>query len=484
MSNVVPISDGVADRSARPLPCNPEAEEAFLGALLSKNDIFSYVASIIDADHFSTELNRRIFTIASEMIGEGRLANPITVRPFLGEHDLGGGLTIAGYLARISAAAAPSATARDYAAAVRELSIRRSIIKVAREAEDQAFDAPADLRTAQMASATMDRFAVLADDLATSRRTTAGASAGRLVARVQDIMAGSAPTTAISTGFTDLDDATGGYRPGELWIVAGRPGMGKSIVAVTSAAKVARAGHGVLAFSLELPEEQFTARLLADLCYSSRRPIGFGAIMRGQLDDTDLWAVCDAQKRLETMPIVIDYSSRLSPSDIKARIHAEKNRMASSKKQLRVVFIDYLKFVQASDRYRGNRVYEVGEISAALKATAKDEEICVVLLAQLNRALEARDDKRPVLSDLRESGDLEADADVVAFIHREAYYLEKSAKARSGDIDTHVKLGAVGNKAELILGKNRAGPCKTIDLFCSVACSTMSTLVKHEDEFL
>lgn len=206
--------------------------------------------------------------------------------------------------------------------------------------------------------------------------------------------------------------------------------------------------------------------------------------MRGQLDDTDLWAVCDAQKRLETMPIVIDYSSRLSPSDIKARIHAEKNRMASSKKQLRVVFIDYLKFVQASDRYRGNRVYEVGEISAALKATAKDEEICVVLLAQLNRALEARDDKRPVLSDLRESGDLEADADVVAFIHREAYYLERSIKAKTGDIDTQAKLDACRNRAELILGKNRAGPCKTIDLFCSVACSTMSTLVKHEDEIL
>ena len=139
-----------------------------------------------------------------------------------------------------------------------------------------------------------------------------------------------------------------------------------------------------------------------------------------------------------------------------------------------MVFIDYLKFIRASDRYRGQRHYEVGEISAGLKQLAKDEELCVVLLAQLNRALESREDKRPNLSDLRESGDLEADADVVAFLHREAHHILKSPEFRSGAAEAHARYAAVERDAELIVGKNRAGPERTIKLWCLPACSTMA----------
>lgn len=460
---------------ARALPVNVEAEQAFLGALLLNNEIFSYSAGFLSAEHFSEELHRRIYQVAAEMIGSGRLATPVTVKTFLGEHDIGAGVTVPQYLARLVAEAAPAISATYYAQTVRDLFIRREIISAAQEAQEQAFDAPVDLRPAAMAASVMDRLSVLIEDPSASKRVLAGASAHRVLERAQAVREGKCVDTAVSTGFSDLDTITGGYRPGELWIVAARPGMGKTIYAVTSATKTARKTTGALIFSLEVPEDQFTCRLLADVAYLSRRLLSFQSILRGQLDDEEMWRLDDAQRALAQQPLVVDYSSRLTLTEIKARVHSEKKRMTAQGKSLSVVLIDYLKFIQASDRYRGNRVYEVGEISAGLKQLAKDEGVCVVLLAQLNRALESREDKRPGLSDLRESGDLEADADVVAFLHRESYFLEKSPAFRADNAEALAEFERIKNDAELIIGKNRSGPTKTVHFFCDVAASHMSS---------
>jgi replicative DNA helicase len=242
-----------------------------------------------------------------------------------------------------------------------------------------------------------------------------------------------------------------------------------------SVRRIAQAGHGVLAFSMEVPAEEIHARYLADMAYLARKPLSFGAIMRGECDDEDLWRLENAAKRLREMPLVSDVASRLSVAEIAMRVRAEKERMQQRGQRLRVVMIDYLKFIQASDRYRGQRVYEVGEISGGLKQIAKDEGICVVLLAQLNRAVESRDDKRPTLSDLRESGDLEADAHVVAFIYRESYYLEKSAEFRAEKPEALAAALDARNAMELIVGKNRSGPTRTLHLWCDVAASTVSS---------
>ncbi len=220
--------------------------------------------------------------------------------------------------------------------------------------------------------------------------------------------------------------------------------------------------------------------MLADLAYAHRQPITFQRIMRGELAADEIWALEEARDRLTGMPLAIDVASRLTPADIRIRVRSERDRMAAKGVELKVVFIDYLKQIQASDRYKGNRVYEVGEISYSLKQLAKDEDVCVVLLAQLNRALEGREDKRPTLSDLRESGDLEADADVVGFIHREAYYIEKSAEYRASDPEAVANLLKHRNTAELILGKNRAGPTCTVHLWCDVSCSTMGNQAREE----
>lgn len=179
-------------------------------------------------------------------------------------------------------------------------------------------------------------------------------------------------------------------------------------------------------------------------------------------------------ERLGGMPLVIDAPSRLTPAEIRVRVRTEKARMAARGCSLNVVFIDYLKQVQASDRYKGNRVYEVGEISYSLKQIAKDEGVCIVLLVQLNRALETRENKRPILSDLRESGDLEADADVVAFLHRESVHIENSPDYISKKGEAVAAYVEAQNKAEIILAKNRAGPTETVHLWCDMAFSTMA----------
>lgn len=235
-------------------------------------------------------------------------------------------------------------------------------------------------------------------------------------------------------------------------------------------------GWGVHEFSLEVTENQLMARHVADLTRSGRRGISFGSIMRGDLADDEMWTVEDAVKRFDDMPIVVDYAPRLSVADIAMRVRAEKARFARQNVALKVVFLDYLKMIKASDRYKGQRVYEVGEITGALKALAKAENICIVLLCQLNRANEARDDKRPGLADLRESGDIEADADVVCFLHREAYYIEKSAKFRENDSETLALHAEMVNQAELIIAKNRAGPTRTVMVYADIGCSSLGNL--------
>lgn len=235
-------------------------------------------------------------------------------------------------------------------------------------------------------------------------------------------------------------------------------------------------GWGVMEFSLEVSQDQFMSRHVADLVRSQRRSIPFSSIMRGELEDDELWIVEDGVRRFDDMPIIVDFASRLSIAEIALRVKTEKAKFARQGVELKVVFIDYLKFIKASDRYKGQRVYEVGEITVALKDLAKKENICIVLLCQLNRANEARDDKRPGLADLRESGDIEADADVVCFLHREAYYIEKSSKFRENDSETLARHAELVNQAELIIAKNRAGPTRTVVVYANIGCSSLGNL--------
>jgi replicative DNA helicase len=483
----IPFANSRARETQRLGPSNVELEQGFLGVLLSDNSIFNAVAGYLKPDHFVEEIHRRIFSVAASMISQGRVASPVTLKTFLGDHDVGG-VTIAQYLARLIADAPPPISGRGYGRAIHDLASRRAIIDAARAAIAEASDAPVDLAPGAIASAAIEALQSVTDatgDLQT--RIDPGSAASAILDRARAIRAGEKSNAGVPTGLPDLDVRTGGLRAGEIWVVGGRPGQGKTILGTGFARKVAEHGArlvanremgvGALLFSLELPEEQVIARLLADVAYRPRSPITFGQILRGELDEQDLDRLDEARAHLEPLPLAIDVAPGLSVAEIASRVRAEKARMRKRNIQLAVVVIDYLKFVRATDRYRGMRVYEIGEITGALKQLAKAENICVILLVQANRAVEAKDrrDKRPGMADLRYSGDIEADADVVAFIYRESVYLKQAPEFVRGESEALLAYTEAEFKGEIIVAKSRSGPTGTTNIWIDAGASTFAS---------
>jgi replicative DNA helicase len=272
----------------------------------------------------------------------------------------------------------------------------------------------------------------------------------------------------VSTGLRDLDRAIGGLQPGRLTILAGRPGMGKSLVGGNIARAVAAAGYGCVFHSMEMGKEEIGARIIADQAFTRDSPISSKAIFEGALRPQHREMVERAAEAVAALPLVLDTTSNLSVAEIIARARRTADEMKARGQRLHVVVLDYLKFIKASERYRGQRHYEVGEITAGLKSLAKDLNICVVMLAQLNRAVETRADKRPELSDLRESGDIEADADVVLLLFREAYYLKDKT-----DAESQARLMCCENDLEIIVAKSRMGAVGTVRVFCHPAASAI-----------
>ena len=365
--------------------------------------------------------------------------------------------------------------------------MRRELVAIGEDLAAVARDSSPTATCIDIACGPLEALRKVTEDAveADTRRSPAQ-SAAAVVEQARSIMRGEKRDAGASTGLPDLDSATGGFRPGELWVVGGRPRMGKTILGTGFARKVAARGARALAdgelaygsqiFSLEVTEEQIVARLLADAAYSPRRPITFGQIMRGDLEEEDLWAVEDAQAKLATWPLALDVAPSLTVLEIAARVRSEKGRMAKTGVKLALVVVDYLKFVRATDRYRGNRVYEVGEITRGLKEMAKLEGVCVILLAQVSRAIDGRDrkDKSPGLADLRESGDLEADADVVLFIDRESVRVKQSPDYREGNADAINRFIDLEHKADLIIAKTRTGSERTVQIWIDAGASTFA----------
>lgn len=466
-------------------------EQRLLGSILMHPQTWVNVRDHVQVDDFAEDIHKRVFSAAAALAEQGKVPDLFSVNAILGDIEMEKkpeGFTTTAYLARLATEAALPALAIHDAGLIHEFGRRRGLITMARELERDAADVRVDRQAAEIANDALSGLQGVVTGATDNSRREIGSSASNVLEYARAVRAHEIESQAVTTGFSDLDHATGGYEAGTLWIIGARPGAGKTVLMVSSSSKVGRAGQralddghegfGAMAFSLEVPERQITGRYLSDICYHARNPIQFGRISRGDISDQELEILDDGAARLGRLPIILDVASRVTVSEIMARVRAEKARLAKRGYRLSVVFIDYLKFIQASDRYKGQRVYEVGEISRGLKELAKQEGLCVVLLAQLNRALENRDDKRPTLSDLRESGDLEADADVVAFIHRESYHISKSADYVSGAPDAIMRFEDCKNEAELVIGKNRAGPTPIVKLWCDVGCSTMGDAVR------
>ncbi|MCH8112882.1 MAG: replicative DNA helicase [Proteobacteria bacterium] len=457
------------DDTAAGLPHNIEAEQALLGAILINNDAALTVLDFLKPEHFYENVHARIFETAAGLIQDGRHADPTTLRNAF-EHDealreIGG----AEYLGRLAGGAVTIINAKDYGRLIYDLAIRRELILLNQEMASIAYDSEITETVADQIETARKRL----DQLAHSDSKDEGpqpfvTALDEGLKEIDRAVAMDGTLVGVTTGLSDLDGVTGGLLHGELCIVAGRPGMGKSALALHIAIAAAQDGHAVAFFSLEMTRSETARRAL-----SSKTGIPYNDMRRGAVDDTGMRAISEAAEQFVSVPLIIDESVRLSTAALKARVRRVRHGHG-----LGLVVIDYLQLIRPDDRYKGNRVNEVSEISADLKALAKEMSVPVIGLSQLNRATEQRDNKRPQLSDLRESGAIEQDADLVIFAYRDEYYLERSEPPAGTSEHTEWadKMSAARNTMELIIAKNRRGPTVTKTVYANMATSAFGDL--------
>src|ERR1700704_102136 len=484
-SNVLKLAPDAGTPAYRSAPHNIEAEQSLLGAILVNNDAFYRVSDFLEPKHFFEPIHQTIFETASSLIRAGKIATPVTLKTFVpAETDIGG-MTVGQYLARLAAEATTIINAHDYGRAIYDLSLRRNLIGIGTDMVNVAFDAPVDFAPrAQTEDAERRLY-----ELAESGRYDGGFQKFSQALTVAVDMAAKAfqrdgKLSGIATGLRDLDVKMGGLQASDLIIVAGRPGMGKTALATNIAYNVARAhraevqadgtmksvnGGIVGFFSCEMSAEQLATRILAE-----QTGIPSSTIRRGGITEVDFEKIRDYSIELQSLPFYGDETGGLSISQLTARARRLKRQ-----KGLDLLVVDYIQLLQGSGkRGNDNRVQEVTEITTSLKALAKELNVPIIALSQLSRQVENRDDKRPQLSDLRESGSIEQDADVVLFVFREEYYL-KNKEPRPGT-EEHFKwmteMEAVHGKAEVIIGKQRHGPIGTVPLHFEANVTRFSDL--------
>jgi replicative DNA helicase len=457
----------------RSAPHNIEAEQALIGAILVNNEAFYRVSDFLDPSHFHEPLHQQIYQLASDLIRAGKIATPITLKTFLPADIDIGGLNVSQYLARLAAEATTVINAADYGHTISDLSLRRNLIGIGEDMVNQAFDAPVDFAPREQIEDAERRLYELAE---TNRYGSGFQRFAQALTTAVDMAARAfqrdGKLSGLATGLKDLDSKMGGLQQSDLIIVAGRPGMGKTALATNIAYNVARAYRGEVQpdgsmhtvnggivgfFSLEMSAEQLATRII-----SERTEVPSSTIRRGAISETDFEKIKDVSIELQGLPFYVDETGGLSIAQLAARARRLKRQRG-----LDLLVIDYIQLLQGSQRRAAEgRVQEVTEITTNLKALAKELNVPIMALSQLSRQVESRDDKRPQLSDLRESGSIEQDADVVLFVFREEYYLANK-EPRPGS-EEHLKwqtdMAAVHGKAELIIGKQRHGPTGTVQV--------------------
>src|SRR5690348_6355822 len=471
-SNVLKLAPDGPSPNFRSAPHNIEAEQSLLGAILVNNDAFYRVSDFLEPKHFFEPLHQTIYETAASLIRMGKVATPVTLKTFLPADTDIGGLTIGQYLARLAAEATTIINAQDYGRTIYDLSLRRDLIGIGEEMVNVAYDAPVDFAPrAQIEDAERRLY-----ELAETGRYDGGFQKFSQALTVAVDMAAKAfqrdgKLSGIATGLRDLDTKMGGLQPSDLIIVAGRPGMGKTSLATNIAYNIARAyvpelqadgstkalnGGSVGFFSCEMSGEQLATRILAE-----RSGIPSSHIRRGGISELDFEKIRECSIELQSLPFYVDETGGLSIAQLMARARRLKRQ-----KGLDLIVIDYIQLLTGSGKRSDNRVQEITEITTSLKALAKELNVPVIALSQLSRQVESRDDKRPQLADLRESGSIEQDADVVMFVFREEYYLQnKEPRIGTPEYEKwQLDMSLVHGKAEVIIGKQRHGPTGTVEL--------------------
>jgi replicative DNA helicase len=452
------------------IPHSIEAEQALLGAIMINPDALGMVTGTVSEEDFFEPVHRDIFRLMHGEITAGRRVTPVMLKDAMPDVEIAG-LPLQQYLARIAGEATTIINAPDYAKHLKELAISRELILIGEDLRRAANELTSPTAALQAAWEKVDALrGAIADQM--TQRSTIGAIMGRLL-EADDAL-------VIPTNLTDLDHTiAGGLRAGRLVIIGGRPAMGKTVIGSCIARRVATQGFGVSFFSLETDEKEMGARLAADALSRAQTPVVYRDIIAGQLTDGDRVRVQATAGRVGKLPMRLDCSGGLSIAEIEGRARTDRDRFAKAGTPLGLVVIDYLGLVRHGDRYRGRKVDEVGEISFGAKTMAKRLGCCVMLLAQLNRGVEQRDDKVPSMSDLRDSGNIEQDADLIGLLYRPVYYTEKTAEFRESNPEVIERYERERHKLELIVGKNKLGPTTTVHLWCDVSLSAIDNAARY-----
>ncbi len=468
-------------------PHNVEAEQALLGAILVNNEAFDRVSDFLVIEHFYEQVHADVYSVCSKIIRSGKRATPITVKTFLPD-ELTPDFTMAQYLARLASEATTVLNASDYGQTIYDLAIRRKLIEVGDNLSSEAYTSDVDTPpNKQIEEAEKALF-----ELAEKGRYEGGFIDFNSALREAVDMAGEAyrrdgTLSGLSTGLTDMDRVMGGLQKSDLVIIAARPAMGKTSLVTNIAFNVAKAfepetmpdgtikaknGGRVGFFSLEMSAEQLATRILAE-----QSAISSSDIRRGSIHESQFSKLVEASQTMAKAPLYIDDTGGLAISQLAARARRLKRQ-----KGVDLIIVDYLQLLSGSNKNAGNRVQELTEITTTLKAIAKELEVPVIALSQLSRQVESRDDKRPQLSDLRESGSIEQDADVVLFIYREEYYLKnKMPKENTPEFFTwQAEMEQVAGRAEVIISKQRHGPTGTIQLHFNANLTRFGNLARDE----
>ena len=443
------------------LPNNIEAEQAIIGSILISNEIFDDINVIINSNNFYDPMHQKIFKAIEKLIYSGMLANPITLKNYFeNEKDK---INIPEYLVKITKFSTSNRQAIEYSKLIYDLYVKRELIKISESTIDSAKLNSLD----QTGKSIIEKSEKALFDLAEK------GSFGSSLIKFDDAlkltidMASNAykneeGIVGVPSGLRDLDDKLGGLHKSDLVIIAGRPSMGKTALATNIAFNAAKKiqdenkKSSIAFFSLEMSSEQLSTRILAE---QSR--IKSNDIRRGRISEEQFDKFIETSKNINDLPLFIDETPAIS-------IAALSNRARRIKRihGLDMVVVDYIQLMTAVNSRKDGRVQEISEITQGLKALAKELSVPVLALSQLSRAVEQRDNNKPQLADLRESGSIEQDADVVMFVYREAYYLERK-EPRPATVEYaewQAKMGEVANMAEIIVGKQRHGPTGNVFL--------------------
>ena len=449
----------IVQNELKELPNNIEAEQSVIGSILLNNEIFDEINMLLNSKNFYDPMHQKIFNAIEKLIYTGMLANPITLKNYFeNEKDE---LNVPDYLVKITKFSSSSRQAIEYSKLIYDLYVKRELIKISENIIDSAKLNDLD----QDGKTIIENFEKSLFDLAEKGSFSSSLVKFDEAMKMTIEMASNAYKSeegivGVPTGLTDIDDRLGGLHKSDLIIIAGRPSMGKTALATNIAFNAARKiqddgkKSSIAFFSLEMSSEQLSTRILAE---QSR--IKSNDIRRGKISEDQFDKFIETSKNISELPLYIDETPAIS-------IAALSNRARRIKRLhgLDMVVVDYIQLMRAANIRNDGRVQEISEITQGLKALAKELNVPVLALSQLSRAVEQRDEKKPQLSDLRESGSIEQDADVVMFVFRESYYLERK-EPRPGTVEYaewQAKMNEISNLAEIMIGKQRHGPTGNI----------------------